>query len=131
MFDVGLGEILLLLLAALFVFGPDRLPTVVAQAARLIRQVREMAAGARSELSDAIGPELRELDLTKQLGLHELDPRRALDRLLNDGDGAASGPAANGNGHVAGANGASTAGPVGDATPARSPEHPSYDPDAT
>jgi sec-independent protein translocase protein TatB len=128
-FDVGLGEILLLLLAALFVFGPDRLPTVVGQASRLIRQLREMAAGARNELSDAIGPELRELDLTKQLGLHELDPRRALDRLLADGDAAPT-QAANGNGHAA-ANGAQGTSAAADGTPARSPEHPSYDPDAT
>jgi sec-independent protein translocase protein TatB len=126
-FDVGIGEILLLLLAALFVFGPDRLPTVVSQGARLIRQLREMAAGARSELSDAIGPELRELDLTKQLGLRDLDPRAALDRLLAEGDAPTPAPGATGNGHVA-ANGTGSA---GEAAPSANPPQPSYDPDAT
>jgi sec-independent protein translocase protein TatB len=123
-FDVGMGEILLLILAALFVFGPDRLPGVVSQAARLMRQVRELAAGARSELSDAIGPELRDLDLAKDLGLRELNPRRAIERLVAQVD--VDGPAHTANG----SNGSTPARQAGDAPTGELPR-PSYDPDAT
>ena len=94
MFDIGLGEILLVLFASLFIFGPDRLPQVAAQAARALRQMREMAAGARADLTDALGPELT--DLGKDIGLGELrdltnlralDPRKTISSvLLGTGD---------------------------------------------
>jgi len=95
-FDIGLGEILLVLFASLFIFGPDRLPQVAAQAARALRQMREMAAGARADLTDALGPEFG--DLGKDLGLGELrdltnlralDPRKTISSvLLGTGDPA-------------------------------------------
>ena len=74
MFDVGLPEIAVLIVAALFVFGPERLPTVVAQAARTLRQIRALAAGARAEIDEAIGPELR--DFNAMAGLGELGALR-------------------------------------------------------
>ncbi len=120
MFDVGFGELAVLLLAGLFVFGPDRLPQVVSQAARLLRQLRAMAAGARAELNDAIGPELRELNVLSDLDdLRRINPRTALTRMLSD-DGQPAAPA--GNGSVppgsTGASDPAAAGPV-------------FDPDAT
>jgi len=98
MFDVGLPEIAVLLIAALFVFGPERLPTVVAQAAKALRQVRTLAAGARAEIDEAIGPELRDFNNLSGLGelgavtngladLRDLSPRKFL-------TGALSGPVA-------------------------------------
>ncbi len=80
MFDIGFGEFVLIVVAALFVFGPDRLPGMAAQAARALRQVRGMAAGVRKEITDVVGPELGELDLT------DLNPRRAVTRTLLDAD---------------------------------------------
>ena len=46
MFDIGLGEILVLAVVGLLVFGPDRLPKAAADAGRWIRQIKEMAANA-------------------------------------------------------------------------------------
>jgi sec-independent protein translocase protein TatB len=99
-FDIGIGEVAVLLIAALFVFGPERLPQVVAQAARTLRQLRGLAAGARAEITEAIGPELRDLDLLgtidsvnpmKDLGdLRGLTPRKLLDGAMNGSDGAAA-----------------------------------------
>ena len=43
MFDIGFGELLVLGVLALFVFGPERLPKVAAQAARALRDARTMA----------------------------------------------------------------------------------------
>jgi len=73
-------EFVLLVVAALFVFGPDRLPSIAAQAARLLRQLRETSSGVRAELREVVGPELADLDLTS------LDPRRAVSRALLDVD---------------------------------------------
>ena len=105
MLDIGLGEVLLIAVLALLVFGPDRLPKVAADAARTLRQIRQMASAARRELSDAAG--LQDDDLTDAVrDLRDLDPRRAL--LGTD-------PARPGAGSAVGA-AAGPAGPVGPTT---------------
>ena len=76
-FDIGVGEVLLIAALALLVFGPDRLPKVAADAARALRQVREMASAARRELSDAAGLQDDEVSGAVRT-LRDLDPRRGL-----------------------------------------------------
>ena len=80
MFDIGTGEILVLAIAALLVFGPERLPKIAAQAGRGLRQLREMAAGARSDLRDQLGPEFQDLDV------RDLNPRSFVRKHLFDDD---------------------------------------------
>lgn len=80
MFDIGTGEVLVLAVAALLVFGPERLPKIAAQAGRALRQIREMAAGARRDLQDQLGPEFTDLDV------RDLDPRSFVRRHLWDDD---------------------------------------------
>lgn len=62
--DVGLGEVAVLLILALFIFGPDRLPKMAAELGRGLRQVRRMAMNARRDLQDGMGPEMRDFDFT-------------------------------------------------------------------
>ena len=51
MFDsVGWGEILVLVVAGLFILGPERRPSAAAWLGRAIRQVRQYATGAREQL---------------------------------------------------------------------------------
>lgn len=79
MFDVGLPEFFVLGLVALLVFGPDRLPEVALQAARLIRRLRGMAESARTELTADLEPHMRELK-----ELRDLDPRKMAKRYILD-----------------------------------------------
>jgi sec-independent protein translocase protein TatB len=79
-FNLGPLEIAVLVIVALVVFGPDRLPTLARDAARMIRTLRELAQGARTQLRDELGPELGNLDLAS------LNPRTALRRALLDDD---------------------------------------------
>nr|WP_066069645.1 Sec-independent protein translocase protein TatB [Frankia sp. EI5c] len=60
---VGWGEVAVLLLIGLFVFGPDRLPKAARDAGRMLRQFRQMANGMRNDLRSELGPELADLDL--------------------------------------------------------------------
>jgi len=60
--SLGWGEILMLGVIALFVFGPDKLPKVARDAGRMLRQLREMANGARNQLRSELGPEFADLD---------------------------------------------------------------------
>lgn len=83
MFDIGIGEILVLAIVGLLVFGPDRLPKAAADAGRWFRQIRVMAANAKSDLADSAG-----IDLSDTLGtvkeLRDLHPKRWAAGLLDD-----------------------------------------------
>ena len=51
MFDIGLPEFVVLALLALIVFGPDRLPTMAMQAAKLLKSLRAKASAATADLT--------------------------------------------------------------------------------
>jgi sec-independent protein translocase protein TatB len=79
--QVGWGEILVLLVIGLFVFGPERLPTIARDVARTVRQLRRMAKDAADDIKSELGPEVADLDLAS------LHPRRLVqDHLLRDDD---------------------------------------------
>ncbi|ABD13179.1 Sec-independent protein translocase TatB [Frankia sp. CcI156] len=60
---VGWGEVVVLLLIGLFVFGPDRLPKAARDAGRVLRQLRQLANGMRNDLRSELGPEFADLDI--------------------------------------------------------------------
>lgn len=61
--NLNFWEIIGLALLALFIFGPERLPKLVADAARLLRNLRNMARNATQDLSRELGTEVRLEDL--------------------------------------------------------------------
>ncbi len=69
MFDsIGWGEIIVLALAALFIFGPERLPTLARDAAAGLKKVRTALTGVRAQVDESLGEDLaglRDLDLRK------------------------------------------------------------------
>lgn len=72
MFNVGPFELAVLAIVGLIVLGPDRLPGLAKDAARLLRSLRDMATGARQQLRDELGPEFADVDL------RNLNPRAAV-----------------------------------------------------
>ncbi len=72
MFGIGLPELVVIAIVAVVVFGPDRLPELAKQAGRFLRQVRNLAQTAQTQLRDELGPEYADLRLT------DLDPRQAI-----------------------------------------------------
>ena len=72
MVGVGLPELGVILLVAVIVFGPDRLPEYARQAGRMVRQLRNFAQAAQRDLRSELGPEYADLKLT------DLDPRVAI-----------------------------------------------------
>ncbi|MCK9921344.1 Sec-independent protein translocase protein TatB [Frankia sp. AgPm24] len=60
---VGWGEVAVLLVIGLFVFGPDRLPKAARDAGRMLRQLRQTATGMRNDLRSELGPEFDDLDI--------------------------------------------------------------------
>lgn len=85
MFDsIGWGEILVLVVAGLFILGPERLPDAAAWLGKTVRQVKGYASGAREQLRGELGPEFDELrkPLNELRDLRGMDPRRAVTRSL-------------------------------------------------
>lgn len=78
----GLGwpEAAVLLLLALFVFGPERLPGIAADAGRTLRKVRTYLKGMSDELKSELGPEVADLDL------RSLHPREFVRKHLLEDD---------------------------------------------
>lgn len=126
MFDsVGWGEILILLLAGLFILGPERLPGAAAWLGKSIRKVREFATGARDQLRNEMGPEFEELrkPLENLRELRNFDPRRMVTQhLFNDEPANGTKP----NGYTPPPSTAPTSQP-----PLNPGEKPPFDPDAT
>jgi sec-independent protein translocase protein TatB len=76
MFNVGPLELVVLAIVGMIVIGPDKLPGLARDAARMIRTLREMATGARTQLRDELGPEFADMDL------RSLNPRTAIQRMV-------------------------------------------------
>ena len=83
-FGLTFDKLLIILVIAVFVIGPDRLPGYAAQLARLVRSLRDLANGAKDRMREEMGPEFDEVDWTK-LDPRQYDPRRIIrDALLDD-----------------------------------------------
>ena len=141
--NIGWAEILVLVVAGLFILGPERLPDAAKWVGKTIRQVRQYATGARDHLRNEMGPEFDQLQqpLNDLRSLRNFNPRTAITRTLFSDDEPEKpngfAPGANGNGTHAG-NGAAApssngAEAVRPAPPERlaSGERPPVDPDAT
>jgi sec-independent protein translocase protein TatB len=89
MFNISWGEFAVLIVAGLFILGPERLPGAAAWLGKTVRQVREYASGAREQLRSELGPEFD--DLRKPLedlrALRSFDPKRAITQHLLDATG--------------------------------------------
>ncbi len=93
MFDNLNGwEIVVLILLGLFIFGPERLPKVIGDAMRMIRNLRDMARNATNDLSREIGTDVQLEDLHPHTFIRkhllsdedERDLRRPFDDMYND-----------------------------------------------
>lgn len=80
MFGMGFGEIVVIAVVAILVFGPERLPELARQAGRFVRTGRQMINKARDDLQRELGDDFE--------GLSEFangDPRSSIQRaLFND-----------------------------------------------
>ena len=76
--DINAPEFVLLLVLAVILFGPERLPELARKAARVVRYLRTMAGSAQQQLSRELGPGFEDLDLS------DLNPRAFVQKALLD-----------------------------------------------
>ncbi|MER7753522.1 sec-independent translocase [Kitasatospora sp. NPDC097643] len=142
--DVGGLEILTLVVMAIIIFGPDKLPKLIQDTMGFIRKVRSFADNAKQDIRSELGPEFQDFEfedlnpktfVRKQLMGGEEDPlglkdmKDSLDirSVLDDK------PAAAVNGRPGGVSFDKPAAPAAASTgaPLQPGERPPFDPDAT
>lgn len=79
MFGISFPELLIIAFVAVIMFGPDKMPELARGAARLVKNLRQLAAKTQEDLRRELGPEFADLRLT------DLDPRQAIRRHVLEG----------------------------------------------
>ncbi|MFC7622289.1 sec-independent translocase [Microlunatus sp. GCM10028923] len=77
-FDIGPTELLALVVVAVIIFGPERLPQFARKAAHLVRYVRTMAGNAQNQLKKELGPGFEDVDF------RDLNPKAFIKKHLLD-----------------------------------------------
>ena len=130
MFDsIGWGEIIVLGLAALFIFGPERLPGLAKDAATGLKKVKAAVTGVRGQLHDSLG---EDFDHLRDMDLRQYHPRTFIRQQLLDDDAPRTRRSTGSTAATAAAT--SAAGPLRGADVARSRDRgtpPPFDADAT
>lgn len=78
MFGIGGGEFLTLVILAVVLFGPEKIPEFSRKAARVVHYLRNVANNATTQLRTELGPEYADLELK------DLTPKAILQRALLD-----------------------------------------------
>lgn len=85
MFGISGWELLILIALAAALIGPDRLPEYVSKLRTYIRQARDMAEGAKSQLKEQMGPEFQDINWSAY-DPRQYDPRKIVRDALFDPD---------------------------------------------
>jgi sec-independent protein translocase protein TatB len=75
-FDLSITKLLFLAVIALVIFGPNELPRIARQAGRALRDLRQIAEGAKADLREGLGPEFQDFDF------EDLNPKRFVQKHL-------------------------------------------------
>ncbi|WP_042406363.1 sec-independent translocase [Streptacidiphilus carbonis] len=79
MFDISPFKLVALIVLAVIIFGPDKLPKLVADAMGIIRKIREFSDSAKEDIRKELGPEFKDFEfedlnpktfVRKQLATH-------------------------------------------------------------
>lgn len=93
-FGINGAELIILILLAVLVLGPEKLPHYARQLTGWIRDLRRMAEGAKTQFKEETGTDFDEIDW-KRYDPRQYDPRRIIrDALSEPVDGDTQGAAA-------------------------------------
>ncbi len=79
--DVGPMELVALVILAVLLFGPDRLPELIQNVTGFLRKVREFSDSAKQDIRSELGPEFRDFEF------EDLHPKRFVQKHVLDSDG--------------------------------------------
>ncbi|MFD7062566.1 sec-independent translocase [Streptomyces sp. NPDC059906] len=76
--DIGALELVTLVVLAVLVFGPDKLPKVIQDVTRTIRKIREFSDSAKQDIRQELGPEFKDFEF------EDLNPKTFLRKQLDN-----------------------------------------------
>ncbi|MFH8769119.1 sec-independent translocase [Streptomyces sp. NPDC017958] len=76
--DIGPLELLTIIVLAVLVFGPDKLPKVIQDVTRTIRKIREFSEGAKQDIRNELGPEFKDFEF------EDLNPKTFIRKQLDN-----------------------------------------------
>ena len=82
-FGISGSEFLVIILVAVVVVGPQRLPEYTRKLTQMVRQLRVFLDNARSQIAEEVGPEMADLDLSS-LDPRQYDPRKIVRDALGE-----------------------------------------------
>ncbi|MEU6535452.1 sec-independent translocase [Streptomyces sp. NPDC047000] len=77
--DIGPLELVTIVVLAVLVFGPDKLPKVIQDVMRTIRKIREFSESAKQDIRSELGPEFKDFEF------EDLNPKTFIRKHI-DGD---------------------------------------------
>ncbi|MFF7179380.1 sec-independent translocase [Streptomyces sp. NPDC008121] len=78
--DLGILELVALVVLAVLIFGPDKLPKVIQDVSRFIRKVRDFSESAKQDIRTELGPEFKDFEF------EDLNPKTFLRKQLEDSE---------------------------------------------
>ncbi|MFE6624293.1 sec-independent translocase [Streptomyces sp. NPDC057740] len=76
--DIGPLELVTLVVLAVLVFGPDKLPKMIQDVTRTIRKIREFSESAKHDIRSELGPEFKDFEF------EDLNPKTFIRKQLDN-----------------------------------------------
>ncbi|MFD8676451.1 sec-independent translocase [Streptomyces seoulensis] len=76
--DIGPLELVTLIVLAVLVFGPDKLPKFIQDVTRTLRKIREFSDNAKNDIRSELGPEFKDFEF------EDLNPKAFLRKQLDN-----------------------------------------------
>ncbi|MBT2443291.1 Sec-independent protein translocase subunit TatB [Streptomyces sp. ISL-36] len=74
--DLGILELVTLVVLAVLIFGPEKLPKVIQDVSRFVRKVRDFSESAKHDIRTELGPEFKDFEF------EDLNPKTFLRKQL-------------------------------------------------
>ncbi|MFI8961002.1 sec-independent translocase [Streptomyces sp. NPDC053493] len=78
--DIGALELVTLVVLAVLIFGPEKLPKVIQDVSRFIRKVREFSDSAKADIRSELGPEFKDFEF------EDLNPKNFIRKQLAENE---------------------------------------------
>ncbi|MET9957778.1 sec-independent translocase [Streptomyces sp. NPDC006326] len=78
--DIGALELVTIVVLAILVFGPDKLPKVIQDVSGFIRKVRALSDSAKQDIRSELGPEFKDFEF------EDLNPKTFIRKQLTENE---------------------------------------------
>ncbi|MEU6978502.1 sec-independent translocase [Streptomyces sp. NPDC046371] len=74
--DIGALELVTLVVLAVLIFGPEKLPKMIQDVSRFVRKIREFSDSAKADIRSELGPEFKDFEF------EDLNPKNFIRKQL-------------------------------------------------